>query len=249
MKRGSSPASSILANQYSAPSGSEPLKLLMKALTTLSKYIRQSLMEDGCHIWIAQREGRAKDGLDRTDTALIKMLSLGRERGQSFAEAMEPLNLVPVSISYMYDPCDLDKARELYQRQQTGQYNKTEHEDLLSIYKGIVGDKGAVHLSFGDVISGCADDEEMAAEVDRQVLANYYLHPTNLIAWEQLYGVDTRVSWLKARLDCDWRTIEKALQERVALEEDAVRQIFLAMYANPVQSKLDTLEAGGETFA
>ena len=221
----------------------------LKALTTLSRYIRQSLLEDGSHIWIAQREGRAKDGLDRTDTALLKMLSLGRERGQGFTESMDQLNLVPVSISYMYDPCDLDKAVELFTRRETGEYRKSAHEDLLSIYKGIVGYKGAVHLAVGEVITGFADDEELAEEVDRQVLGNYRLHPTNLLAWEKLYGADPRVDNLKSAHDCDWRAVEKAFLYRVAGQSEAVRDIFLAMYANPVQSKLDVAKNGGGAVA
>ena len=218
------------------------------ALTTLSKYIRQSLLKDGSHVWIAQREGRAKDGLDRTDTAVIKMISLGKERGQTFAEAMDPLKLVPVSISYMYDPCDLDKALELHQRRLTGEFHKSEDEVLLSIYKGVVGYKGAVHLAIGDVVSGCEDDEVMAAEIDRQIIGNYCLQPTNLIAWEKLNGVDTRISQLKARLDCDWRALEDEFISRVDHQQEAVRQIFLAMYANPVQSRLDMVETGGASL-
>ena len=220
----------------------------LKALTTLSRYIRHSLTEDGSHIWIAQREGRAKDGLDRTDTALIKMLSLAREKGQDFAESMAAVNLVPVSISYMYDPCDLDKALELHQRTTTGEYRKSEHEDLLSIYKGIVGYKGAVHLAFGTPISGCADDEEMAREVDRQVLTHYHLHPTNLLAWEKLNGSDPRVDAMKAEHDCNWQAVEQELMARVVRRPEAVRQIFLAMYANPVQSRMDCLAAGGDAI-
>lgn len=214
------------------------------ALTTLSKYIRHSLLNDRSHIWIAQREGRAKNGLDRTDTALIKMLSLGRDREQSFGEAMDQVKVVPVAISYMYDPCDLDKARELYQRQTTGEYQKSQHEDLLSIYKGIVGYKGAVHLAFGTVISGCADDETMAAEVDRQILTNYHLHPTNLIAWDRLHAPNPKVSQLKAKMNCNWKACEQELLARVDGEQEGVKAIFLAMYANPVQSHLDMVAAG-----
>jgi len=222
----------------------------MAALTQLSRYIRHSLLDDGCHVWIAQREGRAKDGVDRTDTALIKMLSLGKDREQSFAEAMAQLNLVPVSISYMYDPCDLDKARELCQRRATGEYHKSPHEDLLSIYKGIVGYKGAVHVAFGDPVPAVENADQLAEEVDRQVLGNYLLHPTNLIAWERLNGPDHRVAWLKAGLDCDWKACEKELMARASREREDVRRIFLAMYANPTQARLDQLAASnGDSIA
>jgi len=216
----------------------------LTALTKLSRYIRNSIINDGVSIWIAQREGRAKDGVDRTETALLKMLGLGKEKGQSFQDAITELNIVPVAVSYMFDPCDLDKARELYQRRTTGTYKKLPHEDLVSLYKGIVGYKGAVHVAYGDVVTTTTDDEELARQIDRQIIANYWLHPTNLVAWERLHGPDPRIATLKANFGhCDWRSVEQQLMGRVAGETEAVRQIFLECYANPVQSRFD-LEAG-----
>lgn len=211
----------------------------LAALKTLSRYIRHSLLVDRACVWIAQREGRAKDGLDRTDTALLKMLVMGKERSQSFREAIDELAIVPVSISYMFDPCDLDKARELHQRRTSGEYRKSTYEDLVSIYKGIVGDKGAVHVAFGSVIQGLDDDDAVAAEIDRQIIGNYHLHPTNLVAWERLHGPDPRLARLKARCDCDWKAVEAELLRRTELEDDGVRWIFMEMYANPVQSYFD----------
>ncbi|MFA5631875.1 MAG: 1-acyl-sn-glycerol-3-phosphate acyltransferase [Porticoccaceae bacterium] len=216
----------------------------LNALTKLSRYIRHSILRDGVSIWIAQREGRAKDGVDRTETALLKMLGLGKEKGQTFQDAIAELNVVPVVISYMFDPCDLDKARELHQRRTTGTYKKMPHEDLTSLYKGIVGYKGAVHVAYGKVVTATADDEALARQIDRQIIANYWLHPTNLIAWERLNGPDPRVASLKATFTgCDWHAVEQQLMARVAGETEAVRQIFLECYANPVQSRFD-LEAG-----
>lgn len=211
-----------------------------KALTDLSRYIHHSVCKDNCSVWIAQREGRAKNGIDRTETALVKMLALGRPKDQSFGDAIAELNLVPVAISYEFDPCDLDKARELHARQQMGTYRKGEHEDLLSIYKGIVGEKGRVHVAFGEMLPpGCSDDEEVAAYIDRQIIVHYRLQPTNLLAWEKRHGSHPRVTALKAEQNCDWRAVESALMDRVTGENDEVRDIFLAMYANPVQSRLD----------
>src|SRR5690606_30812757 len=160
----------------------------LAALTTLSRYIRHSILVDRACVWIAQREGRAKNGVDRTETALVKMLALGRDRAQPFGEAIAALNLVPVSIAYCFDPCDLDKARELHERETTGSYQKRPHEDLASIYKGIVGDKGAVHVAFGEPLAApLADDDEVAAWLDRQIVGRYRLQPTNLIAWRRLH--------------------------------------------------------------
>jgi len=215
----------------------------LAALTNLSRYIRHSLLVDHSHVWIAQREGRAKNGIDRTETALLKMLGLGKDQEQSFSEAIAAMNLVPVAISYMFDPCDLDKAREIYQLHTTGSYKKSEHEDLKSLYQGIVGYKGAVHVAYGDVITHVADADDLALQMDRQIIANYKLHPTNLIAWEKLHGSDGRIAELKAGFPhCDWRDVEQELMARVAQENDGVTQIFLETYANPVQSRFD-LEA------
>ncbi|MFA5547219.1 MAG: 1-acyl-sn-glycerol-3-phosphate acyltransferase [Porticoccaceae bacterium] len=212
----------------------------LAALTTLSRYIRHSILVDRACVWIAQREGRAKNGVDRTETALVKMLALGRDRAQPFGEAIAALNLVPVSIAYCFDPCDLDKARELHERETTGSYQKRPHEDLASIYKGIVGDKGAVHVAFGEPLAApLADDDEVAAWLDRQIVGRYRLQPTNLIAWHRLHGDHPRVAAWAGAIDCDWGAMEAALLARIAGESEGVAQIFLAMYANPVQSLLD----------
>lgn len=212
----------------------------LAALTTLSRYIRHSIRADKTSVWIAQREGRAKNGIDRTETALIKMLALGRERGTTFADAIADLAVVPVSISYCFDPCDVDKARELHERQVTGTYRKKPHEDLASIYKGVTGAKGRVHVAFGEPLATApADDELLADWLDRQIISHYHLQPTNIIAWRRLYGSDSRVEAWANRLEADWPALETALLTRVAGEHDGVVQQFLAAYAAPVQRLLD----------
>ena len=212
----------------------------LRALTTLSRYIRHSIMVDTACVWIAQREGRAKDGVDRTDTALIKMLTLGKEREASFSSAVADLNMVPVSISYQFDPCDRDKARELHERRTTGSYEKKPHEDLASIYKGIAGNKGRVHVAFGDPLNRPLDDTDQVADyVDRQVISHYRLQPTNLIAWQKLHGGHPRVDAWKNAIDADWDDIELQLMARIQGEPSDVVDIFLGTYAAPVQSLLD----------
>jgi len=212
----------------------------LTALTTLSRYIRHSIHSDNTSVWIAQREGRAKNGVDRTETALVKMLALGRERGTAFGDAIADLNVVPVSIAYCFDPCDVDKARELHERHLTGSYRKKPHEDLASIYKGIVGAKGHVHVAFGEPLAAApADDDELAHWLDRQIVSHYHLHPTNIIAWRHLHGRDARVDAWAARLDAHWPSLEATLLARVNGEQDGVIQQFLAAYAAPVQSLLE----------
>ncbi len=219
----------------------------LAALTTLSRYIRHCIKEEGASVWIAQREGRAKNGVDRTETALMKMLALYRQKGTPYPEAIAELNIVPVSIAYCLDPCDVDKARELHERHTTGSYRKKPHEDLTSIYKGVVGAKGCVHVAFGDPLDfPPADDEELAAWLDRQIVGHYRLQATNFIAWRRLHGSDPRVDAWASRLETDWQAMESALMARVAGESDGVVSQFLGAYAAPVQSLLDLgLEPGG----
>jgi hypothetical protein len=157
----------------------------LEALKQLSRYIRHSISQEKVSIWIAQAEGRAKNGRDRTETALLKMLALSKGEGQDFATATGELNLIPVSISYEYDPCDADKARELYSAQQGTAYVKKEFEDLDTIQKGILGYKGRVHVNFGQPVGeGFENADALAAEVDRQIFSHYQLFPTNIIAWQ-----------------------------------------------------------------
>ena len=211
----------------------------LEALKQLSSYIRFSLTEDGSSIWIAQQEGRAKDGRDKTDTALIKMLTLSKSKEQSFAEAVDELNLVPVAISYEFDPCDADKARELHAKRSEGKYLKREHEDLLSIYRGLVGDKGHVHVAFGQPIKGLDAAEAVATEVDRQIYELYQLHPTNIIAYEQLHGENPVVENWKTEIDRhDWTVTVARFGDRMADIGADCRDLAIASYANPVNSRL-----------
>lgn len=216
----------------------------LEALRQLSAYIRHSINEEGSSIWIAQREGRAKDGLDRTDTALIKMLALSRQKEQPFAEAMAELHIVPVSISYELDPCDAAKARELYATAATGGYQKQQHEDLKSIYDGIVGEKGHIHVAFSDELQPdeLQSADTIAEAIDRHIIEHYYQHPTNLIAYRQLHGDDPRVDKLRQALpmsDDEWRQAEAQFSARMAAMPAEYRDIARAMYANPVVSRLE----------
>lgn len=213
-----------------------PKKLLV-ALKKLSAYIHYSLTVEKSNLWIAQREGRAKDGLDRTEPAIIKMITLAKPKDTSFADYIRSLHIVPVAISYEWDPCDIAKANELHAKRALGSYQKGEHEDVQSIAKGISGFKGNVHVAFGDVLAGdYADAEEVAAELDRQILKNYRLHASNYAA--QAMMPDDHLQLLSRNL------IIKDLDEKRPLFEKRVQQcppecrdILVAMYANPVISK------------
>lgn len=189
----------------------------LTVLTQLSQYIDHSIV-GGHSIWIAQRSGRSKDGDDRTDPALLKMLYMGQRKARSFAEQAKRLNIVPVSISYELDPCDAMKANELAALAEQGEYKKGEFEDIQSIVRGITGDKGHVHVAFGEVITAdFEDDVALAAELDRQIYANYRLHPTNLAA--------------AGEGDAE---ANAKLEARLAQVEGRARDILREMYARPV---------------
>jgi len=193
---------------------------MMKALTQLSSYIDHSLVSDETSIWIAQREGRAKDGDDKTDAALLKMLYMSQRKQRSFAQMTQRLSIVPVSISYEFDPCDTAKAKELAVKASGATYAKSEFEDIESIVAGITGFKGDVHVHFGDVLEG--DVEEPAAlalEIDSQIQGNYKLHESNLIAAGQIQNI----SELK----------QQQFAARFAELTEAEKAIAISTYAKP----------------
>ncbi|WP_024459461.1 1-acyl-sn-glycerol-3-phosphate acyltransferase [Marinimicrobium sp. LS-A18] len=215
----------------------------LKAAKKLSAYIHHSIAEDHANIWIAQREGRAKDGKDKTNSAVVGMFSLSRPKSQPFAEYVRELKIVPVSISYEWDPCDAAKARELHQQRTSGGYQKAEHEDVKSIAMGIAGQKGHVHVAFGDVLDGDYEDTDaVVAEIDRQILDNYVLHATNCLAWERLNGdlPDMAHGYPpKTFTPEDLGEVRQRFELHLANIPADHRALVLDMYANPVAAKLD----------
>jgi len=192
----------------------------------LSSYIHHTITESHKNIWIAQREGRAKDGLDKTNAALISMLLLNKAKTQSIEQYISQLNIVPVSISYEFDPCDTHKAIELATIEATGDYQKQADEDLNSIAKGLLGDKGRVHIEFGQPLSGeFSDSKAIAAEIDRQIIKNYRLYDSNIVADAKLKDPSHQ------------HTVLDALSERMHDLTDSQQRWLLTMYANPVLAK------------
>ncbi len=214
----------------------------LKSSKHLSAYIHHSITEENSHIWIAQREGRAKDGKDATNTALVSMLALTRPKPQLYADFIRELNIVPVSISYEWDPCDTAKAKELYTHQFQGNYEKAEHEDVASIALGIAGKKGHVHVAFGEVLHGDYDNaEQVARAIDQQVWGNYVLHPSNHLAYQKLHNrqVDLPVSAKGCHFDpARYRAEALELDRRLESVPEEQQSIFLGIYANPVDSFL-----------
>ncbi|MGK0499340.1 MAG: hypothetical protein ACJAYG_000977 [Oceanicoccus sp.] len=215
---------------------------MLAAYKMLSGYIRHSIEVDNNPIWIAQREGRAKDGNDRTEPAIIKMIAMSQDKQrQSFSDYINQLNIVPVSISYELDPCDGAKAKELYETATHGVYQKDEHEDVASIAKGIAGNKGNVHVAFGTPVKGeFANAVEVATAIDKQVIDNYVLHPSNFFAYKMLhneYPDGTFSAEKKPFLAAAMQSQEQAFRQRIEALPAEHRDFALGIYANTVSQK------------
>ncbi|WP_104203822.1 1-acyl-sn-glycerol-3-phosphate acyltransferase [Billgrantia saliphila] len=229
-----------LNKSFIVPRALRGKRAMLAAYQSLSSYIRHSIIEDNHSIWMAQREGRAKDGIDRTDPAIVKMLTMARrleDRQAPIGAAIAELRLVPVSISYEYDPCDLQKARELHAVHSQGRYEKSEFEDIQSIVAGITGHKGRVQLRFGEPLGANYDTpESVAAEIDRQVVEGYRLFPSHYLALEAL-GDAPELLDLSEVSDVDRARFQARLNDVPA----ELRNWWLAQYANPVRHKASRL--------
>lgn len=226
-----------LNKSFIVPRSSAGKREMLKAFQLLSEYIQYSIQHDQHSIWLAQRQGRAKDGIDRTDPGIIKMLSMAQRsqnRDMPMADIFKSLNIVPVSISYEYDPCDVNKARELLAQEQGQKYKKVEFEDMHAIAAGITGYKGRVKLHFGQPLNerDFNSTDELVHEIDRQVLSNYQLFPPHYLALEKLGEHPELVD-----------TSHISEEERSKFEEryqgvpDELKRWWLTEYANPVINK------------
>ncbi|QUM82685.1 1-acyl-sn-glycerol-3-phosphate acyltransferase [Moritella sp. 5] len=209
---------------------------MIAAFKSLSGYIAHSIQTEQQSIWIAQKEGRAKDGNDQTDPAILKMMYMhGKGQKISFPEYMKSLNIVPVTISYEYDPNDAAKANELSELATAGEYNKTEFEDIDSIVQGIVGFKGHVNVTFGDVIADDLTDAiELAERIDQTIDNNYYLHGTNLLAAEQLH-TSTEYKQAASKVTAEQRAKFTAHLQAIPTK---LHTVVLSGYAKSVEKQL-----------
>lgn len=222
----------------------------LTASKQLSAYIRHCV-NTGQNVWIAQREGRAKDGIDKTESAILKMLNMSardrsapEQQGLSLSESLNQLNIVPVAISYEYDPCDLMKATELHAIDTTGRFQKDENTDVNSILTGMIGNKGAVHVSFGEPLKvpDMATAEGVAELIDRQIVGNYKLHLSNCLALQKLLADYMDFSRLPEMFGVPASIVEekrRELERRLYDMPAELQPYVLAMYANPVIRKAE----------
>ena len=207
------------------------------ALSRASAYIRHSL-EENVSVWIAQKQGRAKDGFDRTDPALLKMLSLAFSEGCDGARQINMLKayrLAPVSVSYELDPCALAKAHELRVIDTTGSYAKSEAEDVRSIITGLIEAKGRVHVHFSKPLEGLAveDPKELAQLIDRHIVGGLRVFPTHVAAARSLGSV-TEAAHVAPDVD-----VMRAFEAEAASCPSEERVYWYRQYANLVLNRME----------
>lgn len=224
-----------------------PLKQMLESSRLLSQYIRYTLTEKKHSIWIAQREGRSKDGNDRTQVSLLKMLNISGQ--ESIMKNFKQLNIVPVSISYEFDPCDYLKAKEFQLKRDDPNYQKTKDDDLMHMGTGLRGRKGRVHFAFGkplqeelnpiDALTVKNDQFSALAEIiDSHVHQNYKLWPSNYIAWDifnnscqhsDKYSDEEKAIFLEY--------VEDHISRIPEMDRDFIFNSLMEMYANPLENK------------
>jgi len=226
------------------PGGS--VKEFYKASMHLSQYIRNAIVNQKESVWIAQRNGRTKDGNDQTDQGIVKMFCMSRQENK--IAALSELNIVPVSVSYEWESCDILKAIELYESRNV-KYIKKPGEDLNSILTGILQYKGRVHFQVCPPITktellqfdDCTNNEyhkRVARLIDERILTAYRLWPNNYIAYDMHYG---RQRFVDAYTAQEKQAFEHRLEKLEKYELDAIqlKDVMLGIYSNPVNNKLN----------
>ena len=211
-------------------------KEIYTGLSLASQFIQHTILEANESIWIAQKQGRAKDGIDVTDPAMLKMIHLTQRKKQTLGEYFNALKVVPVSISYEFDPNDCVKAIELSSIEENKQYQKSDNEDLNSIANGINGQKGNVNIDVSKpiVLSDEASYEVVADQISNSIVSMYHLQPTNFAAAEML---KINHQCKNTFDDSDIALAKNLLSKRMNSLNDGARSKFLNQYANPVIQK------------
>jgi hypothetical protein len=217
----------------------------------LSAYIRHTINETKESIWIAQREGRAKDSDDKTQASVLKMLNISGE-GDIVQNLMD-LNIFPVAISYEYDPCDYLKAKEFQQKRDNPDFVKSQRDDLFSMETGILNNKGRVHFTLTESINPLLekldrnmDKNELYAKIasiiDKEIYKHYRFYPSNYIAYDMLYETDRFASGYGEKDKVKFQEYLQNQLDKIILEnkdEDFLRKKILEMYSNPLKNHIE----------
>jgi 1-acyl-sn-glycerol-3-phosphate acyltransferase len=225
--------------------GLSPREMLLSS-KLMSDYIGQLLLRENRSVWIAQREGRTKDGNDATHSGVLKMLSMGSTE-DNLMVYFKKLKIVPVSISYEYDPTDALKMPQLMAEANNEIYIKEKNEDFTTLLSGIIGQKKHIHIHVGEVLNTELDfiNEEfdnsnkqiqaLAQVIDDSILKSYKLWPTNFIAYDILYKTDKFSNFYTEN---EKSLFERRLEIKIDGNNPVALEGFLNMYANPVVNKL-----------
>jgi 1-acyl-sn-glycerol-3-phosphate acyltransferase len=223
-----------------------PPRELLQSSKLLSEYIQQLLLRENRSVWIAQREGRTKDGNDATHPGVLKMLAMASEN-EDLMSYFKNLKIVPVSISYEYDPTDALKMPQLMAEANNEIYIKEKNEDFMTLLSGIIGQKKRIHIHIGDVLKTELDSiaaehdnsnkqiQALAQVIDDSILKSYKLWPTNYIAYDILNKTDEYSSFYT---DNEKLLFERRLEIRIDQNNPVALEGFLNMYANPVVNKM-----------
>lgn len=222
-----------------------PPRELLESSKLMSEYIAQLLLRENRSVWIAQREGRTKDGNDATHSGVLKMLAMGSDE-TNVMEYFKKIKIVPVSISYEYDPTDALKMPQLMAEANDEIYIKEKNEDFITLLSGIIGQKKHIHIHVGkvlneemDVIAAENDNfnkqiQALAQVIDDSILQSYKLWPTNYIAYDLLHKTDKFKSYYT---EDEKSLFERRYELRIDTNNEQMVESFLAMYANPVVNK------------
>ncbi len=238
-------ALSKLNRNFLVQRGLSPRELLQSS-KLMSEYIGHLLLRENRSVWIAQREGRTKDGNDATHSGVLKMLAMGSDEA-NLMDYFKKIKVVPVSISYEYDPTDALKMPQLMAEANNEIYIKEKNEDFMTLLSGIMGQKKHIHIHIGDVLDGELDQIErendntnkqvqaLAQVIDDSILSTYKLWPTNYIAYDIINNTNTFASFYT---ESEKKLFEKRLEMKIDQDNPIALEGFLNMYANPVVNKL-----------
>jgi hypothetical protein len=225
--------------------GLSPRELLQSS-KLMSEFIYHLLSKENRSVWIAQREGRTKDGNDATHQGVLKMLAMASDE-KNLMDYFKKIRIVPVSISYEYDPTDALKMPQIMAEANDEIYIKEKNEDFITLISGIIGQKKRIHIHVGDVLDTELDKimsendnnnkqiQALAQVIDDSILSTYKLWPTNFIAYDLINNTD---QFSNQYTEKEKQLFERRLEMRLGSEVNALKDSFLAMYANPVVNKL-----------
>ena len=224
---------------------------MLKSSMKLSEYVKTLMLDEGRSVWMAQRQGRTKDGNDITQQGVLKMVGMAKG-DMDILDYFAKLKIVPIAISYEFDPTDMLKMPEVLAKRMKEEYKKSANEDFNSIMQGALGHKGRIQLAAGDVLTAKDFDEiraknlsvndqlqEVAALIDRAVYKNYKLWPANYIAYDLLKNEER---FTDKYTEKEKRQFDRRISRRVDTKNPLALNSYLLMYANPVVNKLSLNE-------